>query len=248
MAATATNLGVGYLAAATNVQPGATSGKRTLVLVEAQIATGNGGTPNGLAVPSDNKNNVWSLAYSTTNTNARIHFYVSDGKTAIIPANGDYISLPGNSTDPVFWSLWEITEVDPVLGGSGSASLSFTAGTYSTTLGASNFSVRRGVLVGAVVADDTGTTPKTVNLSDTWTTGSGSGTSTNTAITGYRSFSTNATEATSSSTWSATASISPTGAINSTPLVAFLRVPRERPNPLRAARRSGAAVDRCSSR
>lgn len=251
MAATATNLGAGYLSSATNVQPGATAGNRTLVLVEAQSSKGGEAYGGSLALPSDNKGNKWVEAASFNNVHAQIKFYVSDGRTKIVPASGDYISLPGDATQPVFWSLWEITEVDPISAGSGSASLTFGAGnTWSGTLSASTNTNRQGLLIGVAVGGDYGATPNAITISDYWQpSGGGSGTA-NSASSNYSgfSFATNATAATTTATWQSSSSLTQNGTAYSTPLHAYLRVPRDRSNNRRLPRRSPTSVDRASTR
>lgn len=99
--------GGGYLLGDTNVLPPAGTVNHPLVLVYSQKGT------TTLVPPSDNHGNVWRLMVRDTDGSDQIELWICDQRQAIVPVNGDYISLTGDATNPILWGLWQLDDCDP---------------------------------------------------------------------------------------------------------------------------------------
>lgn len=161
----------GYLFGQTNVQIASTPKDTPVVLILAQATTdtaygGNIATP----IHTDSSNNTLNTfstvsSYTTTSItdgSYHIYYYMTPSRYAINTAAGDKLTLPGNSTVPVFWALWRLDGCDAQRSLSNSnapvTSPALIAGTaFAATMTANSSNdvyQRKGTLIGCAVADN----------------------------------------------------------------------------------------------
>lgn len=161
----------GYLLSETNVQNVSTPKDTPVVLILAQ-ATTNTSYGGNIATPihtdsSNNTLNTFSTISSYTTTSVtdgsyHIYYYMTPSRYAINTAAGDKLTLPGNSTVPVFWALWRLDGCDAqrALNNANAPATLPTLSSGTTfradmTANASNDVFRRnGTLIGCAVGDN----------------------------------------------------------------------------------------------